>query len=162
MDERFNQFIPQVHFELIPIRNLVSNQEYQRSISEKQVLHAAENFDVNQINPVKVSRRNGMNYVFNGQHTIEIVAMVSGSRDTPVWCMIYDDLEYTLQWQRCVDGENWTDIQGETGEFYHIILTEENCEYLWRVQVHIKVPDDYQPEIEEPAEAPEEAIPQEN
>ena len=95
MDERFNQFIPQVHFELIPIRNLVSNQEYQRSISEKQVLHAAENFDVNQINPVKVSRRNGMNYVFNGQHTIEIVAMVSGSRDTPVWCMIYDDLEYT-------------------------------------------------------------------
>ena len=35
-----------------------------------------------------------MNYVFNGQHTIEIVAAVSGSRDTPVWCMIYDDLSY--------------------------------------------------------------------
>ncbi len=32
--------------------------------------------------------------MFNGQHTIEIVALVSGSRDTPVWCMIYDDLEY--------------------------------------------------------------------
>lgn len=43
---------------------------------------------------VKVSRRQGVNYVFNGQHTIEIVALVSGSRDTPVWCMIYDDLEY--------------------------------------------------------------------
>ena len=42
----------------------------------------------------KVSRRAGINYVFNGQHTIEIVALVSGSRDTPVWCMIYDDLEY--------------------------------------------------------------------
>lgn len=27
-------------------------------------------------------------------HTIEIVALVSGSRDTPVWCMIYDELEY--------------------------------------------------------------------
>lgn len=47
-----------------------------------------------QINPVKVSRRNGINYVINGQHTIEIVAAVSGSRDTPVWCMVYDDLEY--------------------------------------------------------------------
>ena len=35
-----------------------------------------------------------MNYVFNGQHTIEIVALVSNSRETPVWCMIYDDLEY--------------------------------------------------------------------
>lgn len=32
--------------------------------------------------------------MFNGQHTIEIVALVSGSRDTPVWCMIYDNLEY--------------------------------------------------------------------
>ena len=43
---------------------------------------------------MKVSRRNGINYVFNGQHTIEIVALASGSRDTPVWCMIYDDLSY--------------------------------------------------------------------
>lgn len=55
---------------------------------------AAKNFDLYQINPVKVSRRDGINYVFNGQHTIEIVARVSGSRETPVWCMIYDDLCY--------------------------------------------------------------------
>lgn len=41
-----------------------------------------------------MSRRDGINYVFNGQHTIEIVAQVSESRDTPVWCMIYDDLDY--------------------------------------------------------------------
>lgn len=59
------------------------------------VRKAVENFDLNQINPIKVSRRNGINYVFNGQHTAEIIAMASGSRDTPVWCMIYDDLEYT-------------------------------------------------------------------
>ena len=56
-----------------------------------------QNFDLYQINPVKVSRRNGINYVFNGQHTIEIVALVSGSRETPVWCMIYDDLNYTQE-----------------------------------------------------------------
>ena len=55
---------------------------------------AAKNFDLYQINPVKVSRRDGINYVFNGQHTIEIVAQVSASRETPVWCMIYDDLCY--------------------------------------------------------------------
>ena len=30
----------------------------------------------------------------DGQHTIEIVATVSGSRETPVWCMIYDSLDY--------------------------------------------------------------------
>lgn len=89
-----NPFVPNVHFEQIPIKNLVSNQEYQRNISAGHVRRAAANFDLHQINPVKVSRRAGINYVFNGQHTIEIVALVSGSRDTPVWCMIYDDLEY--------------------------------------------------------------------
>lgn len=92
--EDYSQFVPNVHFELIPIRNLVSNQEYQRSLSQTHVELAAENFDLRQINPVKVSRRNGICYVFNGQHTVEIVAMRSGSRDTPVWCMVYDDLEY--------------------------------------------------------------------
>lgn len=89
-----SQFVPNVHFEQIPIKNLVSNQEYQRNLSISHIRRAADNFDLYQINPVKVSRRNGINYVFNGQHTIEIVAAVSGSRDTPVWCMVYDDMEY--------------------------------------------------------------------
>ena len=90
----FTSFVPDVHFELIPIRNLVSNQDYQRPLSQAQVESAISDFDLNQINPVKVSRRDGINYVFNGQHTIEIIATVSGSRDCPVWCMIYDNLDY--------------------------------------------------------------------
>lgn len=93
--EDFSEFVPNVRFEQIPIKNLVSNQEYQRNLSEAHILRAAEHFDLYQINPVKVSRRNGINYVFNGQHTIEIVALVSRSRETPVWCMVYDDLTYT-------------------------------------------------------------------
>lgn len=97
MMEDLLRFVPDVHFEQIPIKNLVSNQEYQRNISLKQVKKAAADFDICQINPVKVSRRNGINYVFNGQHTIEIIAAVSGSRETPVWCMIYDDLDYTKE-----------------------------------------------------------------
>ena len=90
----FSYFVPKVHFELIPIKNLVSNQDYQRNLSRAHINNAAQHFDIYQINPEKVSRRDGINYVFNGQHTIEIVALVSGSRDTPVWCMIYDDLCY--------------------------------------------------------------------
>ena len=91
----FSDYVPHVHFDLIPIKDLVSNQDYQRDLSMIHVTKAVRNFDLNQINPIKVSRRDGINYVFNGQHTAEIVAMASGSRDTPVWCMIYDDLEYT-------------------------------------------------------------------
>ena len=89
------QFVPNVHFEKIPIKNLVSNQDYQRNLSQAHIEKTTENFDIFQINPVKVSRRDGVNYVFNGQHTIEIVALASGSRETPVWCMIYDDLSYS-------------------------------------------------------------------
>lgn len=94
MPEDYSQYVPDVTFEKIPIKNLVSNQPYQRNLSHTHVSRTADNFDLHQINPVKVSRRNGINYVFNGQHTAETVARVSGSRDTPVWCMVYHDLDY--------------------------------------------------------------------
>ena len=94
LSERQKACIPHVVFELIPIKNLVSNQVYQRPLSEGHIISAVKDFDVYQINPVKVSRRNGINYVFDGQHTIEIVASHSGSRETPVWCMVYDELQY--------------------------------------------------------------------
>lgn len=93
----YSLYVPNVHFEQIPIRNLVSNQEYQRNLSKSHIKRTVEEFDLYQVNPVKVSRREGINYVFNGQHTIEIIALVSGSRDTPVWCMIYDDMDYSLE-----------------------------------------------------------------
>lgn len=95
--EDLEKFVPDVHFEKIPIRSLHSNQEYQRNLSQKHIRRTAANFDLLQINPVKVSRRDGINYVFNGQHTIEIVAAVSGSRDTPVWCMVYDNMDYMTE-----------------------------------------------------------------
>lgn len=88
-------YVPDVNFELIPIKNLVSNQKYQRNLSQSHIARAVAAFDPRQINPVKVSRRDGINYVFNGQHTIEIVALASGSRETPVWCMVFNDLDYS-------------------------------------------------------------------
>ena len=96
MDD-FSEFVPNVYFEQIPIKNLVSNQEYQRNLSIRHIQRTVAHFDLNQINPVKVSRRNGLNYVINGQHTIEIVRAVSKSQETPVWCMVYDDLDYPVE-----------------------------------------------------------------
>ena len=90
-----NPFIPNVRFELISISNLVSDQNYQRNLSKQKILKAVKDFNPYQINPVKVSRREGLNYVFDGQHTVEIIAQASGSRETPVWCMVFDDLIYT-------------------------------------------------------------------
>ena len=94
LTDRQKACIPRVTFELIPLCLLVSNQTYQRPLSESHIIKAVREFDVYQVNPVKVSRRNGVNYVFDGQHTIEIIASKSGSRQTPVWCMVYDELQY--------------------------------------------------------------------
>ena len=58
--EDLNQFVPNVHFEKIPIKNLVSNRKYQRNLSQSHIARAAANFDLYQINPVKVSRRDGI------------------------------------------------------------------------------------------------------
>ena len=93
LTERQRRCIPDVTFELIPIKNLVSNQDYQRPLSESHIRNTVEEFDIFQINPVKISRRNGVNFVIDGQHTVEIIASESGSRETPVWCMIYQ-MEY--------------------------------------------------------------------
>lgn len=60
MDD-LDRFVPNVHFEKIPIKNLVSNQDYQRNLSQAHIEKTAENFDIFQINPVKVSRRDGIN-----------------------------------------------------------------------------------------------------
>ena len=88
------RFVPDVQFEQIQIKNLVSNQEYQRNLSDIHVRRMVSAFDVFQINPVKVSYRDGLYVVMNGQHTIETVAAASGSRETPVWCMVYHGLDY--------------------------------------------------------------------
>lgn len=120
--EDYSEFVPHVHFELVPIKDLVSNQEYQRNLSMIHVKKAVDNFDLNQINPIKVSRRNGVNYVFNGQHTAEIIAMVSGSRDTPVWCMIYDDLEY------CEEADIFANQLKNVKPLLPIEIFNANCE----------------------------------
>ena len=44
--EDLQKFVPQVHFEQIPIKNLCSNQDYQRNLSIKHVQRAAANFDL--------------------------------------------------------------------------------------------------------------------
>lgn len=86
--EDYSMYVPNVHFEQIPIKNLVSNQDYQRNLSIKHVQKAADNFDLCQVNPVKVSRRDGINYVFNGQHTYRYYCISIRFQRNP--CVVHD------------------------------------------------------------------------
>jgi hypothetical protein len=92
--EKFSHLIPNVDFAMILIKNLTSNQNYQRELCLPAIERTAAHFDLFQVNPVKISRRDGHCFVINGQHTIEVIALLANSREVPVWCMIYDGLSY--------------------------------------------------------------------
>lgn len=51
MNTDYSAYVPDVIFEKIPIKNLVSCQDYQRSLSESQILKIVREFDLYQINP---------------------------------------------------------------------------------------------------------------
>ena len=46
MNTDYSAYVPDVIFEKIPIKNLVSCQDYQRSLSESQILKIVREFDL--------------------------------------------------------------------------------------------------------------------
>ena len=65
------------------------------------------------------------NFAFGDQ--MKLTAVVYG----------YDKLTYTLQWQTSPDDETWEDIEGETGEFMYVTVTEENLSDFFRVSLTV-------------------------
>ena len=51
----------------------------------------------------------------------------------------YDGLNYTLQWQQSVDGENWEDLEGATDAAMDLEITEDNFMDSWRVRIFISL-----------------------
>ena len=46
-----------------------------------------------------------------------------------------EQYSYRLQWQSSTDNVNWSDIDGETGEAMDILITDENCDLYWRIEL---------------------------
>ncbi len=53
--EDFKEYVPNVRFELIPIKNLVSNQDYQRNLSQTHILRAAEHLTFTKLTPSRLA-----------------------------------------------------------------------------------------------------------
>ena len=49
----------------------------------------------------------------------------------------YDDVEFTLQWQRSTDNLNWEDVSEAKGNTYDLLVTPDNYLDYWRVAVII-------------------------
>ena len=50
----------------------------------------------------------------------------------------YEELNYTVQWIMSTDNENWTEVEGATGETMDVVVTEDNYLYYWRIRIHIE------------------------
>ena len=53
----------------------------------------------------------------------------------------YNEVIYNLQWQRSLDREAWEDVPGEIGETMDVELTEQTCQYYWRLKTIVRVSD---------------------
>ncbi len=49
----------------------------------------------------------------------------------------YEGLQYTFQWMQSTDDVNWEPVEGETGETMDVVVTQDNYQMYWRVDVHV-------------------------
>lgn len=84
---------PEWKLERIPINELVYDpnllHDYLHQLSHRPIVKD----DYLHIPPVVVYRHEGINYIVDGQHTIDIVVRMTGSKDTDVWCRVYDNIK---------------------------------------------------------------------
>jgi len=53
----------------------------------------------------------------------------------------YEDVDYTIRWQRSSNNKDWTDVANSDGARHYEVITRENCKDFWRVQVEITNPE---------------------
>lgn len=89
---------PTLSLPLLQIRGLeasklISSQDYQRPVNQKNVQLIKDGYSKELVNPVKVSLRNGKYYVFDGQHTLTVLTEMFGV-NCIIPCLVYTGLTY--------------------------------------------------------------------
>lgn len=79
-------------YNTINSEKLISDPAYQRPIDERRVKRIVSTFNPGIANEPKVSHRNGMYYVFDGQHTLAALKMMNGNKHLPVNCKVFTGL----------------------------------------------------------------------
>ena len=54
----------------------------------------------------------------------------------------YDGFDYQLQWLESADNENWTEVEGATADWMDVVVTEDNYNHFWRVEVRVITPEE--------------------
>ena len=85
--------VPNLVIRPVEAKKIVSTQEYQRAINQRNVMLIKQGYVKELVNPVKVSLRNGKYYCFDGQHTLAVLTDMFGE-DCIVPCLVYTGLTY--------------------------------------------------------------------
>lgn len=89
-----NSFDSDGKLEKIPISKLVYNSNLPLDYLRLHTGSPSVACEKLHIQPVVVARQNGINYIVNGQHTVDIVVAVTGTRDTAVWCKFFENIRF--------------------------------------------------------------------
>lgn len=77
----------------LPLRELKCAR-YQRPLDMREVEEIIANFDPHLVNPPKVSFRDGLYWVFDGQHTVEALKRVYGDDTYMTMCQVFYGMTY--------------------------------------------------------------------
>lgn len=79
-------------YRMINSQDIVSDDSYQRPVDYRRVKKIVSGFNPQLVNPIKVSKRDGKYYVFDGQHTLRALVLRNDEKDLPVECKVYENL----------------------------------------------------------------------
>lgn len=92
-------------FELIPARLITVNRNYQRDAKSTEINKIIADFDYHLVNPVKVVKRDGFYYAWDGQQTATALYTKFG-KDYLVPCLVYYDVDTSKEEARLLVGGN--------------------------------------------------------
>ena len=73
----------------LPLNMLRIDTNYQRDLNLSKVRYIVNNFDPDLVGIPQVSYRDGMLFVFDGQHTIKALSLVNNDPAYPIVCKVY-------------------------------------------------------------------------
>ena len=85
--------LPILQIRGIEASKLISSQDYQRPVNQKNVKLIKDGYVKELVNPVKVSLRSGKYFVFDGQHTLTVLTEMFGDRCI-IPCLVYTGMSY--------------------------------------------------------------------
>lgn len=80
-------------YRMVRVGDLVIDQAYQRKVNKNMIRRIVNDYDRHLLDAIRVSYRDGMYRVLDGQHRTVAIRDYLGNEDSMVWCQVFYDIE---------------------------------------------------------------------